>query len=131
MPAALARWLTIFHALMRSSRYPVSSACPRPKGRCLMERGTPPRFAQPGKLVVFGEVALERVMTGHIVELAALLVEPHPEPALLMEDVGGLLERNPAIEHCRFGGELVQQLRDGRKALVKSCLNPTLRACTR
>ena len=70
-------------------------------------------------------------MTGHIVELAALLVEPHPGPALLMEDVGGLLEHNPAIEHCRFGGELVQQLRDGRKALVKSCLNPTLRACTR
>jgi hypothetical protein len=48
-----------------------------------------------------------------------------------MEDVGGLLEHNPVIEHCRFGGELVQQLRDGRKSLVKSCLNPTLRACTR
>jgi hypothetical protein len=27
-----------------------------------------------------GEVALQRVVAGHLVELAALLVEPHPEP---------------------------------------------------
>jgi hypothetical protein len=41
-----------------------------------------------GTLDVFGEVSLQRVVAGHFVELAALLVEPHPEPALLMEEVG-------------------------------------------
>jgi hypothetical protein len=27
-------------------------------------------------------------MAGHLVELAALLIQPQPEPALLVEDVG-------------------------------------------
>jgi hypothetical protein len=40
-----------------------------------------------GTLKVFGEVALQRVVAGHFVEFATLLVEPHPQPPLLVEDV--------------------------------------------
>src|SRR5262245_34864111 len=43
-----------------------------------LEERNSPSFAQPGTLDVFGEVALERMVAGHFVELAALLVEPHP-----------------------------------------------------
>jgi hypothetical protein len=53
-----------------------------------LEEGDRRGFAQLGMLDVFGEVALERVMAGHLMELAALLVEPHPETPLLVEDVG-------------------------------------------
>ena len=52
-----------------------------------LEQRHPPSLGQPGTLDVFGEVTLQRVMAGHLVELAALFVEPHPEPALLVEDV--------------------------------------------
>ena len=52
-----------------------------------LEQRDPPSLGQPGMLNVFGEVALERVMPGHLVELAALLVEPHPQPSLPVEDV--------------------------------------------
>jgi hypothetical protein len=53
-----------------------------------LEQGYPPGLGQPRTLDVFGEVALKRVVAGHLVELVALLVEPHPEPPLLVEDVG-------------------------------------------
>ena len=53
-----------------------------------LEEGNSHDFAQPSTLDVFGEIALQRVMAGHLVELAALFVEPHPQPALLVEDVG-------------------------------------------
>src|SRR5262249_23686930 len=52
-----------------------------------------------GRIDIFGEVALQRVTAGHLVELAALLVQPHPEPALLVKDVGDVQtagSRNPA-----------------------------------
>jgi hypothetical protein len=51
------------------------------------EEGDPPRFAQSRTLDVFGEVALQRVVAGHLMELAVLLVEAHPQAALLVEDV--------------------------------------------
>ena len=38
-----------------------------------LEEGDLPKFAQPGPLDVSGEVAIERVVAGHLVELAALL----------------------------------------------------------
>jgi hypothetical protein len=38
-------------------------------------------------LDVFGEIALQRVVAGHLVEFAALLVEADPQPPLLAEDV--------------------------------------------
>ena len=53
-----------------------------------MKQWRPPGLAQLGTLDVFGEVALERVVARHLVELVALLVEPHPRPALLVEEVG-------------------------------------------
>jgi hypothetical protein len=53
----------------------------------LEERRTP-SLGQAGTLDIFGEVAIERVMAGHLVELAALLVEPHPQAPLLVEVVG-------------------------------------------
>src|SRR5215813_7901019 len=52
-----------------------------------LEEGNPTGLGQAGALNVLGEVALQRMMAGHFVELAALLVEPHPEPPLLVEDV--------------------------------------------
>jgi hypothetical protein len=52
-----------------------------------LEEGDPPRVAQPATLDVLAEISLERVVAGHFVELSALLVEPHPQPALLVEDV--------------------------------------------
>jgi len=53
-----------------------------------LEEGNPTGLGQAGALQVLGQVALQRVVAGHLVELAALLVEPHPEPPLLVEDVG-------------------------------------------
>ena len=35
-----------------------------------------------GTIKVFGQIALQRVVAGHLVELAVFLVEPHPEPPL-------------------------------------------------
>ena len=35
-----------------------------------------------GTIKVFGQIALQRVVAGQLVELAAFLVEPHPEPPL-------------------------------------------------
>jgi len=46
------------------------------------------RRAKVGLVDVLGEVALERVVAGHPVELAALFMQPQPQPPLLMEDVG-------------------------------------------
>ena len=39
-------------------------------------------------LKVFGQIALQRVVAGHFVELAAFFVQSHPQPPLLVEDVG-------------------------------------------
>jgi len=55
-----------------------------------LEEGDPPCFAQSRMLDVFGEIALQRVVTGHFVELAALLVEADPQPPLLVEDIADL-----------------------------------------
>jgi hypothetical protein len=53
-----------------------------------LEQGYPPGLGQPRTLDVFGEVALQRVVAGHFVELATLLMKTHPQPPLLVEDVG-------------------------------------------
>jgi hypothetical protein len=53
-----------------------------------LEEGDPPGVCELGTLEIFSEVPLQRVVAGHLVELAALLVEPHPEPTLLVEEVG-------------------------------------------
>jgi hypothetical protein len=39
-------------------------------------------------LEIFGQIALQRMTAGHFVELASLLVEPHPQSPLLVDDVG-------------------------------------------
>ena len=52
-----------------------------------LEERDPPCFAQSRMLDVFGEIALQRVVTGHFVELAALLVKADPQPPLLVEDI--------------------------------------------
>jgi hypothetical protein len=52
-----------------------------------LEEGDPPCFAQSRMLDVFGKIGLQRVVTRHFVELAALLVEPYPQPPLLVEDI--------------------------------------------
>src|SRR5215467_9957205 len=52
-----------------------------------LEEGNPTGLGQASSLQVLGQVALQRVVTGHFVELAALLVEADPEPPLLMEDI--------------------------------------------
>jgi hypothetical protein len=39
-------------------------------------------------IYILGEIALERVVAGHLVELATLLVKPHPQAPLLVEEVG-------------------------------------------
>src|SRR5262245_53704002 len=50
--------------------FPRQFRLPAPIGAMLdgLEEGSPPRFAQPSALGVFGEVALERVVAGHLVE---------------------------------------------------------------
>src|SRR5262245_6537423 len=45
-----------------------------------LEEGDPSGVREFGTLKVFGQIALQRVVAGHFVELAALLVQPHPEP---------------------------------------------------
>src|SRR6516225_11184002 len=52
-----------------------------------LEEGDPSGVRDVGTLKVFGQIALQRVVAGHLVELATLLVEPHPETPLLVEDV--------------------------------------------
>src|SRR5262252_2542051 len=42
-----------------------------------LEEGDPSGLREVGTLKVFGQIALQ----GHLVELAAFFVEPHPEPA--------------------------------------------------
>src|SRR5262245_60513824 len=53
----------------------------------LKKRG-PSSLGQPCTLDIFSKIAFERVVAGHLVELAALLMQPHSETALLAEDVG-------------------------------------------
>src|SRR5215468_6641798 len=53
-----------------------------------LEQGDPSGVRELGTLKVFGEVALQRVVAGHFVELAAFFVESHPQPLLLVEEVG-------------------------------------------
>jgi hypothetical protein len=43
--------------------------------------------AQAGAVKIGGEVFLKVVMIQHCVPLAALLAQPHPEPAVLREDI--------------------------------------------
>src|SRR5688572_19751363 len=45
------------------------------------------RSTEAGALEVLGEIALQVVVAGHLVILAVLLVQPHPEAALLRVDV--------------------------------------------
>jgi hypothetical protein len=49
--------------------------------------GDMPGLARPRTLDIFGKVALQRVVTGHLLELVALLVQPHPRPPLLVKYV--------------------------------------------
>jgi hypothetical protein len=55
-----------------------------------LEKRGPSCLGQPGTFDVLGQVALQRMMAGHLVELAALLVESHPEPPLLVEEVANV-----------------------------------------
>ena len=47
-----------------------------------LEEGDPSGIRKLGTIKVFGQIALQRVVAGQLVELAAFLVEPHPEPPL-------------------------------------------------
>src|SRR5215471_4456645 len=100
MPAPLARRCTIFQALIRWK--PRQFRRPTPIGAIFdgLEKRDPPCFAQSRMLDVFGEVALQRVVTGHLMELAALLVEAQPQAALLTEDV-----RHVQAARCRDAGK--------------------------
>jgi hypothetical protein len=53
------------------------------------EEGAVPVLADPGRLDVFPQPVLEVVLAGHLVMLAAFLVQPHPERLLL-----GVVSRN-------------------------------------
>ena len=88
MLAALARRRTIAQASFRWSRSPLSCASLIRATFDGLEQGDPSGVRELGTLKVFGEVALQRVVAGHFVEFAAFFVESHPQPPLLVEDVG-------------------------------------------
>src|SRR5262249_55985954 len=48
-----------------------------------LEEGSRPASSSGARSVYSGEVALQRVMKGYLVELAAFFLEPYPQPVLL------------------------------------------------